>query len=82
MNRKPIVNILIIKGITTVGDTIKLNAEAMSTATPDSEARINPANRNSMSFLKLTTWAFSTTPITSMLAPTKANPKRKYKIKK
>ncbi|MFO7967859.1 MAG: hypothetical protein R6U44_09715 [Archaeoglobaceae archaeon] len=82
MNRKPIVNILITKGITTMGDIIRSNAEAMRTATPAREAKINPASRNSMSFLRLTTWAFNTTPITSMLAPIKANPKRKYKIKK
>lgn len=55
MNRKPIVNILIIKGITTVGERIKSNAEAMSTATPANEAKVNPASRNNMSFLKLTT---------------------------
>lgn len=76
------VKILIIRGITTVGERIKSKAEAIKTAIPASEARINPASRNSMSLLKLTAWAFNTTPITSMLAPIKANPKRKYKIKK
>jgi|GEM_PF-5292044 hypothetical protein len=82
MNRKPSVRILITRGITTLGDAIKLNADAMNIATPAIDVRINPASKNSMSVRDVVTCALRTTPITSRLAPIKANPKRKYKIKK
>ena len=82
INRKPSVRILITSGITTFGDAIRLNAEAINIATPAREVRMNPASRKSMSVRDVATWALRTTPITSRLAPIKAKPKRKYNIKK
>ena len=82
INRKPSVRILITSGITTFGDAIRLNAEAINIAIPASEVSINPASKKSISVRDVATCAFKTTPITSRLAPIKAKPKRKYNIKK
>jgi len=40
---------LITRGITTFGDSIRLKADAINIATPASDVRINPARRKSMS---------------------------------
>jgi len=82
MKRKPPVNMLIVTGITISGETINPSADASSIPIPAITIRIIPARKKSISFRDVMVWAFKTTTISNMLAPTKAKVKRKKSIMK